>query len=63
MKRQPAITEQRFEQNEVRAFAERTKNGFARALTLAAYRVFPDFELFNLKSQAANELPVAHGAA
>jgi ABC-type transport system involved in multi-copper enzyme maturation permease subunit len=47
----------------LRAFAERTKNGFARALTLAAYRVLPDFELFNLKSQAANELPVPHGAA
>jgi ABC-type transport system involved in multi-copper enzyme maturation permease subunit len=46
----------------LRLFAERTKSGLARTLTLAAYRVLPDLELFNLKSQAANELPVPHGA-
>jgi ABC-type transport system involved in multi-copper enzyme maturation permease subunit len=46
----------------LRAFAERTKSGLARELALAAYRILPDLELFNLKSQAANELPVPHGA-
>jgi ABC-type transport system involved in multi-copper enzyme maturation permease subunit len=46
----------------LRAFAERTKSGAARAATLAAYRVLPDLEIFNLKAQAANDLPVPHGA-
>ena len=35
----------------------------ARTITLAAYRVLPDLELFNLKAQAANDLPVPHNAA
>jgi len=46
----------------LQAFAHRTKSGAARALTLAAYRVLPDLELFNLKAQAANELPLPPGA-
>src|SRR5207237_936842 len=46
----------------LRLFAERTKSGFARTATLAAYRVLPDLELFNLKSQAANDLAVPSGA-
>ena len=47
----------------LRAFADRTKSGAARTITLAAYRVLPDLELFNLKAQAANDLPVPHNAA
>jgi len=47
----------------LQAFAQRTKSGLARAVTLAAYRMLPDLELFNLKAQAANELPVPAGAA
>jgi len=46
----------------LQAFAQRTKSGLARAVTLAAYRVLPDLELFNLKAQAANDLPVRAGA-
>jgi ABC-type transport system involved in multi-copper enzyme maturation permease subunit len=46
----------------LRAFADRSTNVLARTLTLAAYRMLPDLELFNLKSQAANELPLPHGA-
>src|SRR5205814_864357 len=46
----------------LRAFADRTKSGAARAVTLAAYRVLPDLELLNLKAQAANDLPLARGA-
>ncbi|HEY5677594.1 MAG TPA: ABC transporter permease [Myxococcales bacterium] len=47
----------------LRLFAEKSKSAAARSLTLAAYRLLPDLELFNLKAQAANELPVPHGAA
>jgi Cu-processing system permease protein len=47
----------------LQAFAQRTKSGLARTMTLAAYRVLPDLELFNLKAQAANDLPVPPGAA
>jgi len=47
----------------LQAFAERTKSGLGRAVTLAAYRILPDLELFNLKAQAANQLPVPTGAA
>jgi Cu-processing system permease protein len=46
----------------LQAFAHRTKSGLARTMTIAAYRVLPDLELFNLKAQAANELPVPAGA-
>jgi Cu-processing system permease protein len=46
----------------LQAFAQRTKSGAARAVTLAAYRVLPDLELFNLKAQAANDLAVSRGA-
>jgi Cu-processing system permease protein len=46
----------------LQAFANRTKSGLARAVTLGAYRILPDLELFNLKAQAANELPVPAGA-
>jgi ABC-type transport system involved in multi-copper enzyme maturation permease subunit len=47
----------------LRIFAEKSKSASARALTLTAYRLLPDLELFNLKSQAASELAVPHGAA
>jgi ABC-type transport system involved in multi-copper enzyme maturation permease subunit len=47
----------------LRLFADRSKSAAARAVTLAAYRLLPDLELFNLKAQAANDLPVPHGAA
>jgi ABC-type transport system involved in multi-copper enzyme maturation permease subunit len=46
----------------LQAFAQRAKSGFARTVALAAYRVLPDLELFNLKAQAANDLPVPPGA-
>jgi Cu-processing system permease protein len=46
----------------LQAFAQRTKSGLARTVTLAAYRVLPDLELFNLKAQAANDLPLPPGA-
>ena len=47
----------------LRTFADKAKMGAARNLALFAYRTLPDLELFNLKAQAANELPVPHGAA
>jgi ABC-type transport system involved in multi-copper enzyme maturation permease subunit len=46
----------------LQTFAQRTNSGLARAVTLAAYKVLPDLELFNLKAQAANGLPVPPGA-
>ncbi len=43
---------------DVRAYGGRSKSSVAKALTAAAYRALPDLELFNLKSEAANRLPV-----
>lgn len=45
--------------SDVKAFADRSKSGGARALARAFYAVLPDLELLNLKSQAANGLHVA----
>jgi ABC-type transport system involved in multi-copper enzyme maturation permease subunit len=47
--------------SDLRLFRERSQNPLARALTGVAYRVLPNLELFNLKSQAANELPLPAG--
>jgi len=47
----------------LRVFADKTKSSAARAVTLAAYRVLPDLDLFNLKAQAANALSVPAGVA
>lgn len=43
---------------DLRAFGERSKSGLARSLTSFFYRLLPDLELLNLKSQAASQLPV-----
>ena len=44
---------------DLRAFAERMKTGAGKALVNGASRLLPDLELLNLKSHAANDLPVA----
>jgi ABC-type transport system involved in multi-copper enzyme maturation permease subunit len=44
--------------SDLKAFRERGPGGLTKALTGVFYRVLPDLELFNLKSQAANGLPV-----
>lgn len=44
--------------SDLRAYGDRSKSELAKAATLFFYRLFPDLELLNLKSQAANELPV-----
>jgi ABC-type transport system involved in multi-copper enzyme maturation permease subunit len=46
--------------SDLKAFHDRSKSTAARAAVMAAYRALPDLELFNLKSQAASELPVPH---
>jgi ABC-type transport system involved in multi-copper enzyme maturation permease subunit len=46
---------------DLQLFRERSHNQIARALTAVMYRVLPNLELFNLKSQAANELPLPAG--
>ncbi len=46
---------------DLRAFRERSHSGLARSVTGALYNVLPNLELFNLKSQAANGLPVPPG--
>jgi ABC-type transport system involved in multi-copper enzyme maturation permease subunit len=46
---------------DLRTFAEKSHSGAARTIARAFYAVLPDLELLNLKSQAANLLPV--GAA
>jgi ABC-type transport system involved in multi-copper enzyme maturation permease subunit len=43
---------------DLRAFGDRSKSGLARSLTSFFYRLLPDLELLNLKSQAASQLPV-----
>jgi ABC-type transport system involved in multi-copper enzyme maturation permease subunit len=45
---------------DLRAFGERSKSGLARALTGFFYRLLPDLELLNLKSQAASQIAVDH---
>jgi ABC-type transport system involved in multi-copper enzyme maturation permease subunit len=47
--------------SDLRLFRERSHSPLARAVTGVAYKVLPNLELFNLKSQAANELPLAAG--
>lgn len=46
---------------DLKAFQARNPGELAKALAGVFYRVLPDLELFNLKAQAANELPVPHG--
>ncbi len=46
---------------DLRAFRERSHSRLAQVVTGAFYRVLPDLELFNLKSQAANNLPLRPG--
>jgi len=46
--------------SDLKAFRERAPGGLTKALTGVFYRVLPDLELFNLKAQAANALPVPH---
>jgi Cu-processing system permease protein len=43
---------------DLRAFGERSKSGAARAAASFFYRLLPDLELLNLKSNAANRIPV-----
>jgi ABC-type transport system involved in multi-copper enzyme maturation permease subunit len=47
--------------SDLRAFADRSKSGAARAAAQAFYALLPDLELLNLKSHAANDLSVAAG--
>ena len=47
--------------SDLKAFRERSPSGLAKAVTGALYRVLPDLELFNLKSQAANGLHAPPG--
>ena len=46
---------------DLKAFRERSHSRLAQAVTGAFYRVLPDLELLNLKSQAANNLPLQPG--
>jgi ABC-type transport system involved in multi-copper enzyme maturation permease subunit len=46
---------------DLKLFGQRSQAGLARTLTGIFYRVLPDLELFNLKSQAANELAAPPG--
>ncbi|HUJ28299.1 MAG TPA: ABC transporter permease [Myxococcales bacterium] len=45
--------------SDLQAFADKSKSEAARALARGFYFLLPDLELLNLKSHAANELPVA----
>jgi ABC-type transport system involved in multi-copper enzyme maturation permease subunit len=45
---------------DLRAFGERSKSGLTRTLTGFFYRLLPDLELLNLKSQAASQIAVDH---
>ena len=49
--------------SDLKAFQQRSQSELAKALTGVAYRMLPDLELLNVKSLAANELPVPHGLA
>lgn len=46
---------------DLKLFRERSHSGLAKMLTGVFYRVLPDLELFNLKSQAASELAAPAG--
>jgi ABC-type transport system involved in multi-copper enzyme maturation permease subunit len=46
---------------DLRAFADKSHSGAARALARGFYLLLPDLELLNLKSHASNELAVAAG--
>ena len=46
---------------DLKLFRERSQSGLAQALTGVFYRILPDLELLNLKSQAANELAAPQG--
>jgi ABC-type transport system involved in multi-copper enzyme maturation permease subunit len=47
--------------SDLKSFQQRNPGALAKALTSVFYRILPDLELFNLKTNAANELPVPHG--
>jgi Cu-processing system permease protein len=49
--------------SDLKAFQQRSQSELAKALTGVAYRMLPDLELLNVKSLAANDLPVPHGLA
>jgi Cu-processing system permease protein len=46
---------------DLRLFRERSQNPVARAVTAVFYRVLPNLELFNLKTEAANQFPLPAG--
>jgi ABC-type transport system involved in multi-copper enzyme maturation permease subunit len=46
---------------DLKTFRERSHSGLAKTVTGVFYRVLPDLELFNLKSNAANALPPPSG--
>ena len=46
---------------DLNAFRERSHSGLAKSVTGALYHLLPNLELLNLKSQAANGLPVPPG--
>lgn len=46
---------------DLRTFAEKSKSAAATTLARGFYLLLPDLELLNLKSQAANQLPVGAG--
>jgi ABC-type transport system involved in multi-copper enzyme maturation permease subunit len=45
--------------SDLRTFSDRSKSELARAAASFFYRLLPDLELLNLKSNAANQLPVS----
>lgn len=47
--------------SDVRNYGTRSKRALAKQATAFVYRVLPDLELFNLKAQAANNLPEPPG--
>jgi Cu-processing system permease protein len=47
--------------SDLRAFGERSRSGLAHAAATFFYRLLPDLELLNLKSNAANRAPVSAG--
>jgi ABC-type transport system involved in multi-copper enzyme maturation permease subunit len=47
--------------SDLRAFGERSHSGLAHALSSFFYRLLPDLELLNLKSNAANRIAVPAG--
>jgi len=47
--------------SDLRAFGDRSKSGAAHAAAAFFYRLLPDLELLNLKTNAANRTPVSAG--